>query len=136
MLSLSSGASERANRAWGSGSGLVNQHGQPLPILPDVGPANDIGGGGPPLTDLSVRVGNLESAMHTVEGWVKATFGLGLVAIIALFFILDDRIDRRFDKADSRVERISSDLGELKTSNARDFERVLGKLDRSSGSQR
>ena len=121
-----SAASERAARSWGPGAGLVDQHGQPMPMLPPPGPANDSGGtsGG---SDLGARVGTLESDVKTLRAYLGVVTLAGAGCLVGVFLTLDNRINDRFDKSDTKIEKVGDALGEIKIDNARNFERILAR---------
>lgn len=124
-------ASAKANERWGGGGVILDQHGNYMPPpTPPGGTANYKGpGDGDGGGSLASRIGSLESDVSTLKKQVGWIFVAGLAAIIISFLTLDGRIDERFDKADDKSEQIARDLNDMKTDNARNFERVLVRLD-------
>ncbi len=65
-------------------------------------------------------------------GWLWKIAGVGGSALVALFFILDNRIQDRFDVVDGRNREISKDVGDVKTELAKQglgIEQILRRLD-------
>ena len=129
-----SNAQERANLTWGMSSNYSLQPGNPFTPRTPVGEANPSGPGGPG-NDLGARVGALERDMTTLRGWIGGTFALGLVGFISLFLLLDDRIDAGYTKAEGKIDRLIDVVWDIKTDNARNFERLSGQMAESAGAK-
>lgn len=116
---------QTANNAWGSAS-IVNAQGNPMQApIPPQPPANKDGPTGPsgeePKLTLAARVRMVE-------------IGMSLLAAILLgvTLYLIEKIDSRFDKADEKIEAVSTSVSDLRVDIAAqrgDIKAILGKLD-------
>ena len=91
----------------------------------------DSGGGGGSGSSLVEDMAGLKKNVGFLNWALGIMYVAGLSAIISSYFLLDGRIDTRFDKADAKIERLSdqaSDLKFLMITEAADTRRLLEKL--------
>ena len=97
-------------------------------------------GGTPPSggePDMSTRLDRLEHHRTWLWRVLAGAISLATAAIVGSFFILDDRIQDRFDVADDRNREISKDISEIKTDIAvqnRGIEELLNRDKQPEGS--
>jgi hypothetical protein len=121
-------AIERANRRWGGGGILVDQHGNRFMKI-DVaqGPANDAAGGGDGGSSSILSTDAIRD-IPLLKGGVAILFGL----LATFFWFFLDRIDSRFDRVDQPVRVIESTMAghtaTLASVNEK-LERIMDKLD-------
>lgn len=86
---------------------------------------------------MSTRLDRLEHHRTWLWRVLAGAISLATAAIVGSFFILDDRIQDRFDVADDRNREISKDISEIKTDIAvqnRGIEELLNRDKQPEGS--
>lgn len=90
------------------------------------------GGGKSGDGDVISRLDKLEQHRTWLWTVLSTAIGLAVAGIVGSFFILDDRIQDRFDVADNRNREISKSLSDLDTEIAvqgRGIEQILERVD-------